>query len=247
MSGTEDTALVTGAGRGIGRAIALRLGAAGMTVVGTATTRAGAEAIGEALAARSIRGRGMTADVGSDESAAALAAAVEAEHGAPFVLVNNAGVTRDNLLMRMKPEEWETVLNTNLGGMYRLCRACLRGMARARRGRIVNISSVVGASGNPGQTNYAASKAGIEGFTRSLAREIGSRGVTVNAVAPGFIDTDMTRALPEAQREALLARIPLGRLGRPEEVAEVVAFLASEAGGYITGETVHVNGGMYMR
>lgn len=247
MSGTGDTALVTGAGRGIGRAIALRLGAAGMTVIGTATTPAGAEAIGAAFEARSIRGRGMTADVGSDESAAELVAAVEAEHGAPFVLVNNAGVTRDNLLMRMKPEEWETVLNTNLGSMYRLCRACLRGMTRARRGRILNISSVVGASGNPGQTNYAASKAGIEGFTRSLAREIGSRGVTVNAVAPGFIDTDMTRALSEPQREALLARIPLGRLGRPEEVAEVVAFLASEAGGYITGETVHVNGGMYMR
>ncbi len=247
MSGNGDAALVTGAGRGIGRAIALRLGAAGMTVFGTATTPAGAEAIRAALEARSIRGRGLVADVGDDGSAAELIAAVEAEHGAPFVLVNNAGVTRDNLLLRMRPEEWETVLNVNLGSMYRLCRACLRGMARARRGRIVNISSVVGASGNPGQTNYAASKAGIEGFTRSLAREIGSRGVTVNAVAPGFIDTDMTRALSGPQREALLAQIPLGRLGRPEEVAEVVAFLASEAGGYITGETVHVNGGMYMR
>jgi len=188
----------------------------------------------------------MCADVGSDESVTALVSGIGEQFAMPTVLINNAGVTRDNLLMRMKAEEWDTVINTNLSSMYRLCKACVKGMTKARTGRIVNISSVVGSSGNAGQSNYAASKAGIEGFTRSLAKEIGSRGITVNAVAPGFIDTDMTRDLPEQQSEALLAQIPLGRLGQPEEIAAVVGFLASSEGGYITGETLHVNGGMYM-
>jgi 3-oxoacyl-[acyl-carrier protein] reductase len=238
--------LVTGASRGIGRAIALELGKQGMTVIGTATSDAGAEAISAYLQEAGITGTGMCADVGSDESVTALVSGIGEQFAMPTVLVNNAGVTRDNLLMRMKAEEWDTVINTNLSSMYRLCKACVKGMTKARTGRIVNISSVVGSSGNAGQSNYAASKAGIEGFTRSLAKEIGSRGITVNAVAPGFIDTNMTRDLPEQQTEALLAQIPLGRLGQPEEIAAVVGFLASSEGGYITGETLHVNGGMYM-
>ncbi|MEQ8313833.1 MAG: 3-oxoacyl-ACP reductase FabG [Gammaproteobacteria bacterium] len=246
MNEEASIALVTGASRGIGRAIAEQLGQAGMTVIGTATTEKGAQAISDYLAAAGVSGRGMVADVGDDESVTALIAAIDSEFGLPTVLVNNAGVTRDNLLMRMKPEEWETVLNTNLTSLYRVCKACLKGMTKARKGRIINISSVVGSSGNAGQSNYCASKAGIEGFTRSLAKEIGSRGITVNAVAPGFIDTDMTRDLPEKQAAALLEQIPLGRLGQPEEIAAVVNFLASPSGAYITGETVHVNGGMFM-
>ena len=246
MNDDAVVALVTGASRGIGRAIALELGKQGMTVIGTATSDAGAEAISAYLQEAGITGTGMCADVGSDESVTALVSGIGEQFAMPTVLVNNAGVTRDNLLMRMKAEEWDTVINTNLSSMYRLCKACVKGMTKARTGRIVNISSVVGSSGNAGQSNYAASKAGIEGFTRSLAKEIGSRGITVNAVAPGFIDTDMTRDLPEQQTEALLAQIPLGRLGQPEEIAAVVGFLASFEGGYITGETLHVNGGMYM-
>jgi len=246
MNDDAVVALVTGASRGIGRAIALELGKQGMTVIGTATSDAGAEAISAYLQEAGITGTGMCADVGSDESVTALVSGIGEQFAMPTVLINNAGVTRDNLLMRMKAEEWDTVINTNLSSMYRLCKACVKGMTKARTGRIVNISSVVGSSGNAGQSNYAASKAGIEGFTRSLAKEIGSRGITVNAVAPGFIDTDMTRDLPEQQTEALLAQIPLGRLGQPEEIAAVVGFLASSEGGYITGETLHVNGGMYM-
>lgn len=246
MNEEASIALVTGASRGIGRAIAEQLGKAGMTVVGTATTEKGAQAISDYLAAAAVNGRGMVADVGDDESVSTLISSIESEFGLPTVLVNNAGITRDNLLMRMKPEEWDAVLNTNLTSLYRVCKACLKGMTKARKGRIINISSVVGSSGNAGQSNYCASKAGIEGFTRSLAKEIGSRGITVNAVAPGFIDTDMTRDLPEKQTAALLEQIPLGRLGQPEEIAAVVNFLASASGAYITGETVHVNGGMFM-
>ncbi len=246
MTEESSIALVTGASRGIGRAIAAALGKQGHIVIGTATTERSAGFISEYLTAAGASGKGMAADVGNDDSVSALIASISAEFGAPTVLVNNAGITRDNLLMRMKADEWGAVLNTNLNSMYRVCKACLKGMTKARKGRIVNISSVVGSSGNAGQTNYSASKAGIEGFTRSLAKEIGSRGITVNAVAPGFIDTDMTKKLPEAQAETLLSQIPLGRLGQPEEVAAVVAFLTSESGAYITGETVHVNGGMFM-
>ena len=246
MNDDAVVSLVTGASRGIGRAIALELGKQGMTVIGTATSDAGADAISAYLQDAGISGTGMRADVGNDESVTALVSEIAEQFAMPTVLINNAGVTRDNLLMRMKAEEWDTVINTNLSSMYRLCKACVKGMTKARTGRIVNISSVVGSSGNAGQSNYAASKAGIDGFTRSLAKEIGSRGITVNAVAPGFIDTDMTRDLPGQQTEALLAQIPLGRLGQPEEIAAVVGFLASSEGGYITGETLHVNGGMYM-
>ena len=246
MNDDAGVALVTGASRGIGRAIALELGKQAMTVIGTATSDAGADAISAYLQEAGISGTGIRADVGNDESVTLLVSEIAEQFAMPTVLINNAGVTRDNLLMRMKAEEWDTVINTNLSSMYRLCKACVKGMTKARTGRIVNISSVVGSSGNAGQSNYAASKAGIDGFTRSLAKEIGSRGITVNAVAPGFIDTDMTRDLPGQQTEALLAQIPLGRLGQPEEIAAVVGFLASSEGGYITGETLHVNGGMYM-
>ena len=242
----NEIALVTGASRGIGRAIALALGAAGATVIGTATAEAGAQAIGETLSAAGIKGRGMVLNVTDPASVEAVTRKVGEEFSAPSILVNNAGITRDNLLMRMKDEEWDEIIATNLSSVYRLSKACLRGMTKARKGRIINIASVVGSTGNAGQTNYAAAKAGLLGFTKSLAREVGSRGITVNAVAPGFIDTDMTRALPEAQREALLQGIPLNRLGKPEEIAGAVVFLASEAGGYITGETLHVNGGMFM-
>ena len=239
-------ALVTGASRGIGKAIALELAQQGCTVIGTATTDNGAQAISEYLQAAGANGEGQSANVADEESIATLIASISEKYGAPEILVNNAGITRDNLLMRMKDEEWHEVIETNLGSIYRVTKACLKGMTRARWGRIINISSVVGSSGNPGQTNYSASKSGIEGFTRSLAKEIGSRGITVNAVAPGFIDTDMTRELPEQQTEALLAQIPLGRLGHVEEIASVVGFLATDKGAYITGETLHVNGGMYM-
>ncbi len=239
-------ALVTGASRGIGKAIALALGEQGFAVAGTATSKAGAEGIATKLAERGISGAGFCLDVGSDESVAALMQELQAGLGAPAVLVNNAGITRDNLLLRMKEHEWNEVINVNLNSMFRLSRACLKAMIRARWGRIINISSVVGSSGNPGQSNYCAAKAGVEGFTRSLAREVGARGITVNAVAPGFIETDMTRDLPEKQVHDMLEQIPLRRLGQAEEVAAVARFLASAGGAYITGETVHVNGGMYL-
>jgi 3-oxoacyl-[acyl-carrier protein] reductase len=241
-----EVALVTGASRGIGRAIAAALGRAGATVVGTATTEAGAAAIGGHLAEAGLAGEGMVLDVTRTDSVAALLEAVTGRHGTPGVLVNNAGITRDNLLVRMKDEEWDAVIDTNLSALYRMCRACMKGMMKARRGRIVNITSVVGATGNAGQTNYAAAKAGVIGFTRSLAREAAPRGITVNAVAPGFIETDMTAALGEEQRAALQAQIPLGRLGSVEDVAAAVAYLASPAAAYVTGATIHVNGGMHM-
>ena len=239
-------ALVTGASRGIGKAIAFELARQGCTVIGTATTDNGADAITEYLTQANVSGEGLSANVLNDGSITNLMDAITDKYGAPEILVNNAGIARDNLLMRMKDNEWHEVIETNLSSMYRVTKACLKGMTRARWGRIINISSVVGSSGNPGQSNYCASKAGIEGFTRSVAKEIGSRGITVNAVAPGFIDTDMTRELPPQQTEALLSQIPLARLGQPQEVASVVGFLASEKGAYVTGETVHVNGGMYM-
>jgi 3-oxoacyl-[acyl-carrier protein] reductase len=241
-----QVALVTGASRGIGRAIALALGRAGATVVGTATTEAGAQAIGEALAAAGTAGRGAVLNVTDTAASDALVAAIEKEFGAVSVLVNNAGVTQDNLLLRMKEAEWDAVIDTDLKSVFRLSRAVLRGMMKARAGRIISITSVVGSSGNPGQVNYSAAKAGIAGLTRSLAREIGSRGITVNCVAPGLIDTDMTKALPDAQREALLGQIPLGRLGQADDVAAAVVFLASPGAAYVTGTTLHVNGGMYM-
>ena len=246
MRNTGAIALVTGASRGIGRAIAINLGSQSFIVIGTATTEQGAEEISAYMADNQLTGKGYCLDVSSNDSVAGVLRSIQNEFGTPTVLINNAGITRDNLLMRMKDEEWNTVINTNLGSMYKVSKACIKGMMKARWGRIVNISSVVGCSGNAGQTNYAASKAGIEGFTRSLAKEIGSRGITVNAVAPGFIDTDMTRELPENQAEAMLLQIPLGRFGQPEEIAAVVGFLVSDSSGYITGETVHVNGGMYM-
>ena len=239
-----EIALVTGASRGIGAAIAERLSRDGARVVGTATTPEGAQRISENLAARG--GRGAVLDVVQPQSIEALLADVEAKEGAVGILCNNAGITRDTLLLRMKEEDWDAVLDTNLASVFRLSKAVLRGMMKARKGRIVSITSVVGLTGNPGQTNYAAAKAGIIGFTKSLAREVGSRGITVNAVAPGFIDTDMTRALAEAQRASLNAQIPLGRLGSPADIAAAVAFLCSPDGAYVTGETLHVNGGMYM-
>ncbi len=239
-------ALVTGASRGIGQACALVLAKAGATVIGTATSDKGAEAISAYLAAAGAKGRGMKLDVTDAAEVDAVIAAIEKDFGTIGILVNNAGITRDNLLMRMKDEEWDDIMATNLTSVFRLSRAVLRAMMKARSGRIISIASVVGAMGNAGQTNYSAAKAGIMGFTKSLAREVGSRNITVNCVAPGFIDTDMTRALPEAQREALLAHIPLGRLGAADDIAEAVAFLAGDRAAYITGTTLHVNGGMYM-
>ena len=239
-----EIALVTGASRGIGAAIAERLAADGARVIGTATTAEGAARIGANLA--SCGGRGAVLNVVSAASIEALLADLESKEGAVGILCNNAGITRDTLLLRMKEEDWDAVLDTNLASVFRLSKAVLRGMMKARKGRIVSITSVVGLTGNAGQANYAAAKAGIIGFTKSLAREVGSRGITVNAVAPGFIDTDMTRALAEPQRAALNTRIPLGRLGRPSDIAAAVAFLCSPDGSYITGETLHVNGGMYM-
>jgi 3-oxoacyl-[acyl-carrier protein] reductase len=246
MSLQGQVALVTGASRGIGRAIAMALGQAGATVVGTATTEAGAKAITAAFAAAGIQGEGRVVDVAEGEQIDTLIGAIETAHGAIGILVNNAGITQDNLLLRMKDAEWDAVIDTNLKSVFRLARAVLRGMMKARAGRIISVTSVVGSSGNPGQVNYAAAKAGIAGLTRSLAREIGSRGITVNCVAPGFIDTDMTRALPEQARDGLLSQIPLGRLGQPEDIAAAVLFLAGPGGAYVTGTTLHVNGGMYM-
>lgn len=246
MSLQGKVALVTGATRGIGQAIALELGRQGAVVIGTATSPSGAERIAETLRENAIQGAGLVLDVGSSESVATTLEHIQQHLGQPLILVNNAGITRDNLMLRMKDDEWFDVINTNLNSLFRLSKAVLRGMTKARWGRIINIGSVVGAMGNGGQTNYAASKAGLEGFGRALAREVGSRAITVNAVAPGFIDTDMTRELPEAQREALLTQIPLGRLGQAEEIAKVVAFLASDGAAYVTGATIPVNGGMYM-
>ncbi|MDX1490013.1 MAG: 3-oxoacyl-ACP reductase FabG [Pseudohongiellaceae bacterium] len=245
-SESKKIALVTGASRGIGKAIAIELGRQGLIVIGTATTEGGAQAISEYLKESSIDGKGLCLNVADKDSVAAALSTIESEFGTPQILVNNAGITKDNLLMRMKEEEWDDVIDTNLNSLYRLCKAVLKGMTKSRWGRIINVSSVVASSGNPGQTNYAASKAAIEGFSRSLAREIGSRGITVNSIAPGFIDTDMTRALGEKQIDALMSQIPLSRFGKPEEIASVAGFLASDAGAYITGETIHVNGGMYM-
>ena len=239
-------ALVTGASRGIGQAIALQLGRSGATVIGTATSSSGAQAITDYLQTAGLAGSGMKLDVTEATEVDSVIATLNSTYGDIGILVNNAGITRDNLLMRMKDEEWDDIIATNLSSVFRLSRSVLRGMMKARTGRIISIASVVGAMGNAGQTNYSAAKAGIMGFTKSLAREVGSRNITVNCVAPGFIDTDMTRALPDAQRQALLTHIPLGRLGKVEDIAEAVGFLASPAAGYISGTTLHVNGGMYM-
>ncbi|MBI43156.1 3-oxoacyl-ACP reductase FabG [Marinobacter lutaoensis] len=246
MSLEGKVALVTGASRGIGKAIAHALAAQGADVVGTATSAAGAEAISQSLADAGFKGYGIVMDVSDPDSIESGLNELTEKSGSPLILVNNAGITRDNLLMRLKEDDWTSVLETNLTSVYRLSKAVLRGMAKARWGRIINISSVVAGMGNPGQGNYCAAKAGVEGFTRSLAKEMSNRGITANCVAPGFIDTDMTKKLDDKQREAMLEIIPAGRLGEPEEVAAVVAFLASDAAGYVTGETIHVNGGMYM-
>lgn len=246
MSLKGKVALVTGASRGIGQAIALELGRQGATVIGTATTESGAERIAATLAQNAVEGTGMALNVTDPASVDVVLAAIAEQFGAPAILVNNAGITRDNIMLRMKGDEWSEVIDTNLNSLFRLSKGVLRGMTKARWGRIINIGSVVGAMGNAGQVNYAAAKAGLEGFSRALAREVGSRNITVNAVAPGFIDTDMTRELPEAQREALLTQIPAGRLGQAQEIAHAVAFLASEGAGYVTGATLPVNGGMYM-
>jgi len=239
-------ALVTGASRGIGHAIALELSRQGAFVVGTATSETGAKAIGEALAQAGLKGTGRVLDVRDSAQCDALVASVQKEFGDILLLVNNAGIVRDNLALRMKDEDWDAVIETNLRPAFRLARSVMRGMMKARWGRIISVTSVVGAAGNAGQANYAAAKAGLAGMTRSLARELGSRNITVNCVAPGFIDTDMTRALSEEQRAALIGQIPLGRLGKPEDVAAAVAFLASPAGEYVTGTVLHVNGGMFM-
>lgn len=238
-----QVALVTGASRGIGAAIAASLAAAGAHVVGTATSDAGATAIGEMLGKH---GRGLVLDIADDESVNAAIKDINEADGAPTIVVNNAGITRDNLLLRMKADEWDDVVATNLSGVFRVCKASLRGMMKAKQGRIINIASVIGVMGNPGQANYAAAKAGIIGFSKSLAKEVGSRNITVNVVAPGFIDTDMTRVLTDEQRQGMLAAVPLGRLGEPGDIAASVLYLASPAAAYITGETLHVNGGMLM-
>jgi 3-oxoacyl-[acyl-carrier protein] reductase len=243
MSLEGEIALVTGASRGIGKAIAEELAARGATVVGTATSENGAAAISEYLG---DQGKGMVLNVTDPESISGVIDAITDEYGAISILVNNAGITRDNLMMRLKDEDWDAIIDTNLSSVFRLSKAVLRGMMKARKGRIINIGSVVGSTGNPGQTNYAAAKAGILGFSKAMAREVGSRGITVNVVAPGFIDTDMTRELSDDQRDALKASIPLNRLGEPQEIAKAVAFLSSPDAAYITGETLHVNGGMFM-
>lgn len=247
MTSERRIALVTGASRGIGQAISRELGRQGRIVIGTATSEKGAAAIGADLKAHGIEGAGMLLNVTDQASVDAVLKEIGERFGAPTILVNNAGITRDNLLMRLKEDDWDAVLDTNLKSVFRVSKSCLRGMTKARFGRIVNISSVVATMGNLGQVNYAAAKAGMEGFARSLAREVASRNITVNSVAPGFIATDMTEALPEAQHEALLGNIPLARLGQPEEIAAAVGFLTSDAAGYITGETLQVNGGMNMR
>lgn len=247
MTTERRVALITGASRGIGRAIAHELGRQGCVVIGTATSDSGAERIDADLKANGIEGAGRCLDVTDQQSIDGLIKAIGEEFGAPTILVNNAGITRDNLLMRMKEDEWDSVVDTNLKSVYRVSKACLRGMTRARWGRIVSISSVVATMGNLGQTNYAAAKAGMEGFSRALAREVASRDITVNAVAPGFIATDMTDALSEEQHTQLKGQVPLARLGKPEEIAAAVGFLVSDGAGYITGETLHVNGGMNMR
>ncbi len=241
-----EIAWVTGASRGIGKAIALALAKEGATVIGTATSEPGAQAISAYLQEAGASGCGMVLDVAQPEAIEAVNKQIAEQWGSVSILVNNAGITRDNLLMRMKDEEWDSIIATNLSSVYRMSKTVLRAMTKARRGRIINIGSVVGSTGNPGQANYAAAKAGLLGFTKSLAREVGSRGITVNAVAPGFIETDMTRDLPEAQKQALQSQIPLARLGQPEEIAAAVVFLASPGAAYISGETLHVNGGMYM-
>lgn len=242
----NQVALVTGASRGIGKAIALALGARRAIVIGTSTSEAGARSISEFLGTAQVKGRGVQLDVNDASGIEALIGEIERAYGSVSILVNNAGVTRDSLAMRMTEGDWDTVIGTDLTSVFRLSKAVLRGMLKARAGRIINITSVVGSSGNAGQVNYSAAKAGAEGMTRSLAREIGSRGITVNCVAPGFIDTDMTKVLSEDQRNALLQQIPLGRLGKPEDIAAAVLFLASPQAGYVTGVTLHVNGGMYM-
>ncbi len=242
----NQIALVTGASRGIGAAIADTIGKNGAVVVGTATSEAGAAAITERFKSAGITGVGKVLNVADPESVTSVIKEIGSEFGAPTILVNNAGITRDNLMLRMKDEEWLDIIETNLTSIFRVSKACLRGMMKAQKGRIINVGSVVGSSGNPGQANYAAAKAGMLGFTKSLAREVGSRNITVNTVAPGFIDTDMTKELPEEQRNALLSGIPLGRLGSPDEIAKAVLFLASDDSSYITGETLHVNGGMFM-
>ena len=241
-----QVAVVTGASRGIGRAIALELGRLGAVVIGSATSEAGAAAISDYLAAAGFKGEGVVLEVREQAQIDALIAHVEKTYGAAQILVNNAGITRDNLAMRMKDDEWDAVLDTNLKAVFRLSKAVLRGMMKARQGRIINVTSVVGHSGNPGQVNYCAAKAGVAGMTRSLARELGGRNITVNCVAPGLIDTDMTKGLDAKQRDALVASIPLARLGLPEDVAAAVAYLASPNASYVTGTTIHVNGGMYL-
>lgn len=247
MSEAKRIALVTGASRGIGAAIADQLGADGHIVIGTATSEKGATAISERLESAGVEGEGMVLNVTDSESVATIISTITKKYGAVTVLVNNAGITKDNLLMRMGDDEWNDVINTNLNAIFRLSKACMRGMMKARWGRIVSITSIVGCMGNAGQSNYAASKAGVAGFARSLAQEVGSRNITVNAVAPGFIDTDMTKAMPEEQRKKLEAGIALARLGQPEEIAGVVSFLCSNKAAYVTGETIQVNGGMYMQ
>ena len=237
--------LVTGASRGIGKAIALTLGGAGATVIGTATTETGADNISKVFADKKISGKGMKLNVTDNEQISDLVKTVNEDFGSFDILVNNAGITRDNILLRMKEDEWEDIINTNLSSIYKMSKAVLRGMIKKRSGRIISITSVVGAMGNAGQSNYAAAKAGMIGFTKSLAREVGVRGITVNAIAPGFIETDMTDSLPDEQKEALTAQIPMGRLGTADEVAKAVLFLAGNGGSYITGQTLHVNGGMY--
>ncbi len=250
MHGKDDLqgqiALVTGASRGIGRAVLEALGRSGATVIGTATSEQGAEGIRQRLSEAGLQGTGMALDVTDSEQIGEVLASIGRDFGAPTILVNNAGITRDNLLMRMKDDEWDQIIDTNLSSVYRMSKACLRGMMKARGGRIINIGSVVGAMGNAGQANYSAAKAGIMGLTKSMARELGARNITVNTVAPGFIETDMTAAMSEDQRAALIGNVPLERLGSPEDIAAAVSFLASPAAGYITGETLHVNGGMYM-
>lgn len=247
MSLEGKIALVTGASRGIGAAIADHLGALGATVIGTATSESGAEKISARFAEKGVKGAGRVLNVTDADSVTGLVKAIADEFGATDILVNNAGITKDNLLMRMSDDEWFDVINTNLSSIYRLSKAVLRGMMKKRAGRIINISSVVGSMGNAGQSNYAATKAGVSGFARSLAAEVGSRGITVNTVAPGFIETDMTKVLPEEQKKMLQDKIALGRLGQPEEIASVVGFLAGDGGAYISGETLQVNGGMYMQ